>query len=154
MSNRTRVGNKKPSGLGFVINDIQREEKHLTIYQRDAALLLMAYMEATGGSSAGLVGRMADKVDCSTVQRSHPPGGGELDERWARLLRSLHKHELELITRIAHGRGGCLEQLGKVKSSFKANRTARAFAIGRVTALLDSVVELAQLKPELPPVPT
>ena len=155
MSNMARAG-KKPAGLGFIIEDIRKEASHLTQDQYMAALHIIRYMEGLAGvgSSDGLVGQMQDKVDCSTKARTFPPiGSGYMDERTARQIRQLRQHEIALLTRIAHGRGGALEEYGKINSSYKVNRTARAFAIGRVTALLESVAELAQLKPEVPPVP-
>lgn len=148
MSNRTRAG--RPAGLGYVVDDIRKEASHLTVYQYQAAMLIMQHMSGGGGSSEGLVGQMADKVDCSTVARIAPPNpGGWVDERTSRELRGLRQHEIELISRIAFGRGRCLEEYGMVNSGYKTNKTARAFAIGRVTALLESVAELAQLKPTM-----
>jgi hypothetical protein len=148
MSNRTRGG--RPAGLGYVVDDIRKEASHLTVSQYEAAKLIMAYMAGGWGSSEGLVGQIGTKVDCSTVARLYPPsGGGHLDERTAQQLRGLRQHEIELISRIAFGRGRCLEEYGMVNSGYKTNKTARAFAIGRVTALLESVAELAQLKPTM-----
>lgn len=148
MSNRTRA--HRPVGLGYVIDDIRKEASHLTNWQLAAAQLLMVHMNGqASGNSAGMVGQMSDKVDCSRVARTYPPGVGgvALTETISRQLRGLRQHEIDLLSKIAFGRGRCLEDYGRVRSSFKANRTARAFAIGRVTALLDSVAELAELKP-------
>lgn len=152
MSNRKRVAG--PSGLGYVIDDIQKEASHLTTYQKLAAALVMQHMCGVVGSSDGLVGQLSTKVDCSTRPRALPPNPhGYINEQVARAVSNLRDHEKELLRRMAGGRGRCLSDYGKVKSGFKVNRTARAFAIGRVSALLDTVAELAHLKPELPIVP-
>ena len=154
MSNRTRSAGR-PAGLGYVIDDIRGDGRgegasHLTIWQYQAAQLIMQHMAGTIGSSEGLVGQMGTKVDCSTRPRMAPPNpGGAINEQVSRQLKGLREHEVELLSRIAYGRGRCLEDYGKVKSSYKTSKTARAFAIGRVTALLDTVAELAQLKPTM-----
>ena len=146
MSNRTRA--HRPVGLGYVIDDIRKEASHLTNWQVQAAQLLMAHMSGPGGgSSDGLVGQISDKVDCSRRPRMFPPLGGDATSAISRELSRLRQHEIDLLSRIALGRGRCLEDYGKIHSSYKTNKTARAFAIGRVTALLDSVAELAELKP-------
>lgn len=155
MSNRKRFAETMPAGaLATTIEEI-RKEGHLTAWQYQAYQLIQAYLQAsTGGSSAGLVMVAGDKVDRSATARSHPPGGSALDEQTARLFRDLRKHELKLLNVMATGRYGCLEHYGKVNSGFRSSKTARPWAIGQVQALLESVAELAQLKPELPPVPT
>jgi hypothetical protein len=153
MSNRKRVVG--PAGLGYVVDDIQKEANHLTTWQKLAAALLMQHMSGVIGSSDGLVGQMSTKVDCSTRPRAAPPNSyGSVNHQIAQVVSSLRPHEKDLLSRIARGRGGCLADYGKVKSGFQVNRTARAFAIGRVSALLDTVAELAQLKPEIPSHPT
>lgn len=132
--------------LGDVVLELQKE-KHLTTEQVRAALSFLRDLRSAYGSSAGVVGQIAERVDASLTLRLGPPGraANASHERMSYVLRQLRAHEREtlhfLIMRRELPRGG-LSDLGRIYSGYRTQRTMRAAATGQVRALLATVAEL------------
>jgi hypothetical protein len=77
------------------------------------------------------------------VARLRPPGGPsitKLDE----CLNRLRPHERELLKHLVTIRekpGAGLASYGRARSAYSTGRTARAFVVGRISALLESVCD-------------
>ena len=74
------------------------QDGHLTPRQRQAAALILRHLRASHGSSNGVVGEIAEKVDTSRQPPAWPAGSdgapiGILDG----MLRGLRLHERELV---------------------------------------------------------
>jgi hypothetical protein len=129
--------------MGDVFADL-RQEKHLTARQYQAGLWLLAELQARHGASAGLVGEVAEKVDTCVRARLWPPGGPSgiaiLDAR----LRRLRGHERRLMEFLIRSRElprGRLADFGRTHSAYTKRETARAVAVGRISAFLDSLAD-------------
>jgi hypothetical protein len=143
MSNRRLPAPDAPGGaLPDVIDDLHAEG-HLTQRQHQAALLFLRELQASCGRSAGLVMDISERVDTSRRPASRPPGGpsvAHLDQR----LNRLHGHERQLMAHLVRSRElarGKLSDYGRTRSAYATQKTARAFAVGRVSALLDSLAD-------------
>jgi len=132
-------------GIADVLGILQREG-HIPSHQVLAISKLLDDMRAAHGSSKGLVCQMDnDRVGNSGTAlflTSH--GDLYAFERMQSLLASLHPHErrtlAHLITYKEKDRGS-LNDFGRTHSAYETPKTARAFAIGRVSALLQSIAE-------------
>lgn len=137
--------------MGDVLEE-WKQEGHLTERQYLAGRVLLAILQRCHGSSDGIVGQLLDKVDGSTRCPDWPPGSGADVAELERLLKGLRRHEREFMRHLVVHRErprGTVADWGSVKSSYRTNKTRRAFTVGRGTGFLDSVAELC-----LPPVPS
>jgi hypothetical protein len=153
MSNRRPPSPNAPGGsLGDIIDDL-RHEGHLSPRQLKAVLIFLAELQRSHGASAGLVTNISEKVDLSRREAQRPPGGASITELDHRLHR-LRPHERELLKCLITAREkprGTLTDYGKARCGFSQQRTAKAFAIGRVSALLESLADdfLGPVKQEI-----
>lgn len=129
--------------MGDVLDSL-REDGHLSDRRYKAGMLFLADLQAAHGSSDGLVGQTAEKVDNGVRERLRPPGGpsgiAALDQR----LNRLRKHERELMGWLVQHKErnrGSLADLGRVDSGYRTVKTGRAYAAGRVASLLDTLAE-------------
>jgi len=123
------------------------KEGHITDRQYGTACRFVADMQASHGTSDGIVSQTQERVQTSHRARTRPPGGGDPDAfaRMDRLLCQLRSHErgvLEFLILRRELPRGSLCDLGRQLSRYQTNKTTRAAAVGRIGALLDSVVEL------------
>jgi hypothetical protein len=107
--------------------------------------MFLAELRGAHGTSAGLVSETAERVDAGVRQRLCPPGGpsGTLPALDARLNR-LRSHERRLMAYLIRHRElvrGGLSDFGRTHSGYKTARTTRAFAVGQIAALLDTLAE-------------
>jgi hypothetical protein len=130
--------------MGDVLEDL-RSEGHLSARQHRAMALFLRDLQANHGTSEGVVGLLAERVQSSTRSRLWPPGGssGGLAALDA-LLYGLRPHERRLVAFLVKHREearGTLSDFGRVHSGYKTPRTTRAVAIGRIGALLDTLAD-------------
>jgi hypothetical protein len=123
------------------------KEGHISDVQYVTACRLVQDMQRAHGSSAGIVSQTQERVQTSLRSRTAPPGGGDPDAfaRMDRLLSQLRGHERDVLAFLILKRElprGSLSDLGRLLSRYQTNKTTRAAAVGRIGALLDSVVEL------------
>ena len=143
MSNRRRASPDAPGGsMGDVLEDL-RQEGHLTQRQYQACVLFLRDLQAYHGDSAGLVGQVSERVSMSNRPRVRPSGGPSISHLDS-LLGGLRPHERELMAYLVKGREqlrGTLADFGRLHSGYQTMRTARAVAVGRIGALLDTLVD-------------
>jgi hypothetical protein len=144
MANRRRASPDAPGGSMGDVLDSLREEGHLSDRRYRAGMAFLAELQASHGQSAGLVGQLAEKVDTGATQRLWPSGGSRgivaLDAR----LNRLRRHERELMSWLVQHKErnrGSLADLGRIDSGYQTVRTGRAYAAGRIAALLDTLAE-------------
>lgn len=146
MSNRRKVSPGAPLGpLPDILDDIS---EHLQPRTRRAAALFVAAVQSSHGSSAALVtGDLSNtRVDISRTARGAPPGG-QSTMLMEKLLKGLRRHERALIHALVTSpeRGVVsLSAYGKSRSSYDSQRTARAFATGRLVGLLETLSEVLE----------
>ena len=119
-------------------------EGHLQPRLQRAAQLFLVALQASHGSSGGLVMSTRDKIDVSRRPSYGPPPGGGSIALMERLLKGLHHHERELLKHLVTAREkprGALSDYGKGRSAYASQRTAHAFAVGRLTGLLETLAE-------------
>ncbi len=144
MSNRRQASPDAPGGsMGDVFEDL-RTEKHISARQYQAAMLFLGDLGAAHGRSGGLVGSTTEKVQTGARERIWPPGGPRgivaLDQR----LNRLRRHERRLMEFLIKHRElarGTLSDWGRVNSGYRTAKTARAVAVGRIGALLDTLAD-------------
>ena len=128
--------------MGDII-DALKEEGHLSRRQHQAGVLLLRDLRAYHGQSDGLVGQTAEKVDSGSRARLWPPGGPCIVALDARLNR-LRPHERRLMAWLIRQRElprGMLRDLGRDVSGYTDRIPARAVAVGRIGALLDTLAD-------------
>lgn len=132
--------------MGDVFDEM-RDEGHLSFRQHLAAMAFLADLQASHGSSAGLVGDMSPRVQVGLRAPLAPPagqGGVELVKLDERLGKKLRPHERRLMGALVMCREkarGTLADLGRLASGYKTSRTTRAVMVGRIGALLDTLAE-------------
>jgi len=132
--------------MGDVMAELHREG-HIRPEQYIAVCRLLADMRAASGTSDGIVGQVAVRVQTSLRERHCPPGGGDLDAfaRWSRVISGLREHERAVLCYLIRKgelpRGG-LSDYGRLASAYRTNKTTRAFAVGKIGALAASIAEL------------
>ena len=129
-----------------VLNELHKEG-HITATQYAAASRFVMDLQRSHGTSDGIVSQTQERVQTSLRERLAPPGGGDVDAfaRMDKLLSQLRRHErliLEFLILRRELPRGSLCDLGRQLSRYQTNKTTRAAAVGRIGALLDSVVEL------------
>lgn len=145
MSNRRLPAANAPGGaMGDLLEDLQ-QERHLSERQWLAATLFLRDLQGVHGHSGGLVGELRDKVDVSVRPRLWPPGGpsgdlGALDARLNR-LRGHERRLMEFLIRHRELARGSLKDFGRMHSAYTKRETARAYAIGRIAALLETLAD-------------
>jgi hypothetical protein len=129
--------------MGDVLETLHQEGR-LTDRRYRAGMLFLADLQATHGDSSGLVGQIGEKVQAGVRERLAPPGGprgiADLDGR----LNRLRRHERELmgwLVRHKERNRGSLADLGRVDAGYVTVKTGRAYAAGRISALLDTLAE-------------
>lgn len=129
--------------MSDVISDLHTEG-HITPRQFRAAVAFLCDLQASHGSSGGLVGEVAERVQTGVRARLWPPGGPAgivaLDQR----LRRLRPHERRLMAfLVTHSElaRGSLSDFGRTHSGYQTARTTRAVTVGRIGALLDTLAE-------------
>jgi hypothetical protein len=145
MSNRRRAAADAPGGsMADVFEDL-RAEGHLTGRQHQAVIRFLAELQTHHGRSDGIVGQIAERVQTSVRARLWPPGGpsGNLGSLDARLNR-LRGHERRLMAYLIKHREltrGSLRDFGRVHSAYTKRETARAYAVGRIAALAETLAD-------------
>ena len=131
--------------MGDVFDDL-REEGHITSRQHLTAMLFLRDLQASHGSSGGLVGDTTPRVQTGLQQRLAPPDGhghyalARLDNRLHR-LRSHERRLMGALVKVREQARGSLSDLGRMASGYKTSRTTRAVMVGRIGALLDTLAE-------------
>lgn len=131
--------------MGDVVDELYKEG-HVSDLEYVACCRFLDDMRRSHGTSDGIVGQVCERVQTSTRERLAPPGGGDPDAfaRVTRLLNSLPTHQRAWISSLIVKREvarGSLSDLGRIFSGYKTNKTTRAFAVGRVTAIVASIAE-------------
>lgn len=131
--------------LGDVFDELHREG-HISDGDYVACCRFLDDLRRSHGNSDGIVGQVCERVQTSTRERLAPPGGGDVDAfaRVTRLLDSLPDHQRKWIGSLIVKREvarGSLSDLGRITSAYKTNKTTRAFAVGRITAISASIAE-------------
>jgi hypothetical protein len=128
--------------MADLIQDLAAE-KHLSPRQIRAASMFLRELQAHHGSSGGLVTNITEKIDVGRQARLRPPGGPSIAALDAR-LNKLHQHERVLLAALVrHGEKGraTLSDYGRQRSGYSTGRTARAFSVGRVSGLLETLAD-------------
>jgi hypothetical protein len=128
--------------MADLIQDLAAE-KHLSPRQLRAAGMFLRELQAHHGHSAGLVMHLSEKIDAGRQARLRPPGGASIAALDSRLGK-LHQHERVLLAALVrHGEKGkaTLSDYGKARSNYQTQRTSKAFATGRVSALLETLAD-------------
>ena len=140
---RWMVANAPGGSMADVIDDIDMEG-HLTSRHRLAATMFMADLQSSHGTSEGVVADTQPRVDTSVRPRFWPVGSpgdiASLDQR----LNRLRRHERQLMGHLVKSRElarGSLSDYGRMRSGYQSQKTARAYAVGRVVALLDTLAD-------------
>lgn len=132
-------------GLRDIANKLYKE-RNLSGENLVAFAKLTKDMQESHGSSNGLVTSFCDVVSGAGVGKFAFASLPEVRafERLERVLAGLHPHERQLlgylITHKEKSRG-TLSDYGRTQSTYGQNKTARAFAVGRVSALAHSIRE-------------
>lgn len=131
--------------LGDVLTGLHREG-HVRPHQARAVSLFLDDMRRCHGSSAGLVCQMDNDKIGNSGKAMFLTSHGDLFafERMQSLLASLHPHERQtlafLITCKEKDRGS-LADYGRRHSAYEPAKTTRAWSVGRISALLESIAE-------------
>lgn len=126
------------------------KEGHLTQAQARAGYAFLKDLQKHQGSSDGLVGQVAERVDSSTRSRLAPPDGGGSDA-YAQVLRGLRPHERELLHFLVIHKElprGSLADWGRLNSAYKTPKTCKAMAVGAIRMMLDSMAALYTVPPQ------
>jgi hypothetical protein len=143
MSNRRLPSPSAPGGaFSDAVADLS-DQGHLSPRQLRAAHTFLAELQRSHGASAGLVVTISERVDVSRREAQRPPGGASiaaLDER----LHRLRPWERELLKHLAvcgEKPGAALCAYGRARSGYDKQATARAFAVGRLAAVLEGLAD-------------
>jgi len=126
------------------------KQGHLTQAQAKAGYSFLRDLQKSQGSSAGLVGQVAERVDSSTMARLAPPDGGGSDA-YSKVLQGLRPHERELLHFLVIHKElprGSLADWGRQNSAYKTPKTATAAAVGAIRMMLDSMAALYTVPPQ------
>lgn len=121
--------------------------EHIDVRHLAVAGALVCDMRQIHGSSGGLTARYGSQVDGGRSEGRPPRFGArpEAFDRMNRVLRGLRQHERELLKRCILNRElrrGGLAQWGREQSAYAHGDTARAFAVGQVKSMLETLGEL------------
>lgn len=130
--------------MGDVLEALHAEG-HLSPRQHRAFALFLCSLQAQHGTSEGIVMQLAERVQSSSKGRLRPPGGrpGHIAGLDA-LLHRLRPHERRLLAFMIRHRElprGSLRDFGRQVSGYTDRIPARAVAIGRIGALLDTLAD-------------
>lgn len=131
--------------LGDVLEDLAREG-HLTQSQMRAILLFMYDLKTHHGSTAGLVGKLDERVSTSFNFSRLPQGVRNVESfaRLSKLFQSLHAHERDFLSFLVRSRElprGGLGDWGRMHSAYSNAKQSRAFAVGQVRSLAQTIAE-------------
>jgi hypothetical protein len=131
--------------MGDVVDELYKEG-HVSDVEYVACCRFLDDLRRSHGTSDGIVSQVCERVQTSRRERLAPPGGGDPDAfaRVTRFLDGLPQHQRAWINFLIVKREvarGSLSDLGRIFSGYKTNKTTRAFATGRVTAIVASIAE-------------
>lgn len=133
-----------------------RREGHIDDRLYSAGSRLVLDMTRCHGTSAGLTAQYGDQVQGGRGEKLPGKFKTELDafRRMDKVLGGLNAHEREVLRQCVVSKElqrGNLSDMGRRLSGYTTAKTARAFAVGRITALLESVAEMYQMPRYVPP---
>lgn len=131
--------------LGDILEDLAKEG-HLTQGQMRAILMFLYDLRTHHGSTGSLVGTIDDRVNTSFRVSQMPQGIRNVEsfDRLTKLFRSLHEHERDFLSFLVRSRElprGSLGDWGRTHSAYNNAKQSRAFAIGQVRSLAQSIAE-------------
>jgi hypothetical protein len=131
---------------GDIISEL-RKEGHISDWAFVTFHRFLHDLRCCHGTSDGIVGQLAERVQTSTRSRLAPPGGGDPDAyaRVRRVLDRMLDHERQLFGYLVKQRElarGSLSDFGKQTSGYRTNKTSRAYSVGRISGLVATVAEL------------
>jgi hypothetical protein len=131
--------------MGDVVEELHKEG-HVSDAEYVACCRFLEDMRRSHGTSDGIVSQVCERVQTSRRERLAPPGGGDPDAfaRVTQLLNGLPHHQRTWMNSLILKREavrGSLSDLGRIASAYKTNKTTRAFAVGRITAIFASIAE-------------
>ena len=132
--------------MADVLLSLQREG-HLRDAHCVTGFNFLKDLQRSHGSSDGLVGMMSDKVDASFKPSMAPPGAGNAGglDQLDFVLSRLRSHERNLLKYLVEHRelprGGLLDW-ARQHCNYTTQKTAKAFAVGRIQSMLESMAEI------------
>jgi len=141
--------------LPDVLNDLKREG-HIDDRLYIAGSRLVIDMTRCHGHSGSLVSKYGDQVQGggSEYLPSRFKTDFEAFRRMDAVLNGLKEHERHTLRECVtakEAQRGQLSDIGRRRSGYTTAKTARAFAVGQIKALLESVAEMYQMPQRFPP---
>ncbi len=141
--------------LPELLIDLKREG-HIDDRLYSAGSRLVLDMTRCHGTSAGLTAQYGDQVQGGRSEKLPSRFAVELDafRRMDRVLGGLKQHERETLRQCVVSKElqrGNLSDMGRRNSRYATPKTARAFAVGQIKALLESVAEMYHMPRLYPP---